>query len=221
VYVTAVLNACQLYLQQQLYIFPVIPFRALGRCQGLSSLPLKERVHLEASCFMANSSEDVEPQSVTAESDILTANNTSLHEECSSLKSRLMCIRGFSKYFQLLFDDSHQLLLEDPVTELWDLFSLGIPLCYIFDQLSLLEPGFTQINNSDFDEDMYAGRGPDHTKKHAIGIFAIHIQQFAEYLPGCELFTVTDLWDRRSTDGFVKVIGLIPLLFLSLILLHR
>ena len=130
--------------------------------------------------------------------------STSLYQQCSSLKSRLMRIRGFPPYFSLASPkDSRQ--STDPVTQLWDLFSLGTPLCYIFDQLPV-DAGFDKIDNSEFNQSKYAAN-PDRAKKHAIALFAMKIRKDEVMLaiPGCEPFTVTDLWDRNSTDGFVKV----------------
>ena len=130
--------------------------------------------------------------------------STSLYQQCSSLRSRLMRIRGFADYFSLTSSsDSRQ--STDPVTQLWDLFSFGIPLCYIFDQLPA-EEGFTKINNSQFNEEEFEAI-PDKPKKRAIAHFAMQIRtdKVTEAIPGCEPFTVTDLWDRNSTDGLVKV----------------
>lgn len=142
--------------------------------------------------------------------DTPVANNTllnqaaisSLYQECSRLRSRLSCIRGFQKYFNLVAsNDSRQ--STDPVTQLWDLFSYGIPLCYIFDLLPA-EDGFQKIHNHDFIQEQYDAN-PDRAKKHAIALFAIQVRLVSEKIPDCELFTVTDLWDRRSNDGLVKV----------------
>ncbi|KAG6811144.1 hypothetical protein H0H92_008799 [Tricholoma furcatifolium] len=128
--------------------------------------------------------------------------STSLYQQCSSLRTRLTRIRGFDNYLSLaLSHDS-----TDPVTQLWDLFSFGIPLCYLFDCLpSTL--GFSKINNSGFNQDEYEAN-PDKPKKRAIALFAMQIRtnRVTQAIPGCEEFTVTDLWDRNSTDGLVKVI---------------
>ena len=140
--------------------------------------------------------------------------STSLYQQCSSLKARLMRIRGFPPYFSLASpDDSRQ--STDPVTQLWDLFSLGTPLCYIFDQLTV-DAAFDKIDNSEFNQSKYAAN-PDRAKKHAIALFAMKIrkEEVMQAIPGCEPFTVTDLWDRNSTDGFVKVSSLNPYLKLA------
>lgn len=115
-----------------------------------------------------------------------------------------MRIVGFSPYFSLSSSpDSRR--STDPVTQLWDLFSTGTPLCYIFDQLPE-DAGFNKINNSSFDAEQYEAN-PDRVKKRAIALFAMQIREekVAKAIPGCEPFTVTDLWDRNSTDGLVKV----------------
>lgn len=115
-----------------------------------------------------------------------------------------MRIRGFSPYFSLSpSPDSRR--STDPVTQLWDLFSIGTPLCYVFDQLPE-EAGFNKINNSSFDPEQYEAN-PDRVMKRAIALFAMQIREekVAKEIPGCEPFTVTDLWDRNSTDGLVKV----------------
>jgi len=129
--------------------------------------------------------------------------STSLYQQCSALRSRLMLIRGFPHYFNLATPpDSRQ--STDPVTQLWDLFALGIPLCYIFDLLPA-SAGFNKINNSSFTADYDAN--PDRAQKRAIALFAMQIRtdEVTQKIPGCELFTVTDLWDRKLTDGLVKV----------------
>ncbi|KAJ7725854.1 hypothetical protein DFH07DRAFT_248202 [Mycena maculata] len=130
--------------------------------------------------------------------------SVSLYQRCSALRGRLMQIRGFPFYFSLASPDTRQ--STDPVTQLWDLFSLGVPLCYIFDQLPE-DQGFNKINHSEFNEEQYDAN-PDRAKKHAIALFAMQIRtdKVKNSIPNCELFTVTDLFDRNSTDGLVKVV---------------
>ncbi|KIL62552.1 hypothetical protein M378DRAFT_165578 [Amanita muscaria Koide BX008] len=130
--------------------------------------------------------------------------STSLYQQCSQLRSRLLRIKGFDYYFSLASSpDSRQ--STDPVNHIWDLFTLGVSLCYIADLLPA-DQGFTKINNSTFDPDQYEAN-PDRAKKRAIVHFAMHIKsKISAAIPGCETFTVTDLWDRNSTDGLVKVV---------------
>jgi cell division control protein 24 len=119
--------------------------------------------------------------------------STSLYQQCSSLRARLMRIQGFAPFFALSSADSRS--STDPVTHLWDLFSLGVPLCYIF---NLLPPPITPVNIDTFpDFDV----NDDRLKKRAIALFAMGVKQ----VPQTEAFTVRDLWDRESTDGLVKV----------------
>jgi cell division control protein 24 len=121
--------------------------------------------------------------------------STSLYQQCSSLRSRLLRIRGFAPFFALAStSDSRQ--STDPVTQLWDLFSLGIPLCFIF---NLLE-SVNKITAIDTNPDEFDA-SDDRAKKRAIALFAMQIRQVSE----CEPIIVTDLWDRNSTDGLVKV----------------
>ncbi|KAJ2930290.1 hypothetical protein H1R20_g6811, partial [Candolleomyces eurysporus] len=132
--------------------------------------------------------------------------STSLYQQCSSLRSRLMRIHGFPHYFQLATSsDSRQ--STDPVTQIWDVLSLGISLCYLFDQLPS-DGRFAKIEYSHFNQERFEAN-PDKEKKHGIAKFAIQVKSdnVAQNIPGCEPFTVTDLWDRKSTDGLVKVIN--------------
>jgi cell division control protein 24 len=90
------------------------------------------------------------------------------------------------------------------VTQLWDCFALGVPLCYLF---NLLPPPITPININTAPDQFDILNERD--KKRAIALFSMQIRQ----LEDCEQFTVTDLYNRDSTDGFVKV-------FLSAVLLQ-
>ena len=130
--------------------------------------------------------------------------STSLYQQCSQLRTRLVRIRGFDYYFSLASSTTDSRQSTDPVTHIWDLFSLGISLCYLVDLLPE-DHGFSKINHSTFDPDKY-NANPDRAKKRAIALFAMQItDKNSGAIPGCELFTVTDLWDRNSTDGLVKV----------------
>jgi cell division control protein 24 len=124
--------------------------------------------------------------------------STSLYQQCSALRSRLLRIRGFQTYFDRAQTDD-----PNPVTQLWDLFTLGISLCYVFDQLP---SSFPKINNNSFKQDKYEA-SPDREKKHAIALFAMQVRnkEVMSKIPGLEPFAITDLWDRKSTDGLVKV----------------
>ena len=126
----------------------------------------------------------------------------SFYAQCYQLRTRLLRIKGLGYYFSLVSSlaDSPQSI--DAVTHIWDLFSLGISLCYLVD---LLE-GFPKINNSRFDPKEYDAY-PNRARQHAIALFVVQIDdKISGSIPGCELLTVTDLWDRNSMDGpLVKV----------------
>jgi cell division control protein 24 len=135
-----------------------------------------------------------------SDEDLTVFQSVSFLQRCSALRDRLMQIRGFPHYFSLANPDHGQSI--DPIIQLWDLFSLGIPLCYIFDLLPE-EDGFPKINYSEFNQDA----NPDHAKTRAIALFAMQLRtdHFKQKIPDSKPFTVTDLWDRDSTGGFLKV----------------
>ncbi|KAG6337096.1 hypothetical protein ID866_2007 [Astraeus odoratus] len=124
--------------------------------------------------------------------------STSLYQQCSSLRSRLMRIPSFSDFFVLSSPTGSLRQSTDPVTQLWDCFSLGIPLCFLF---NLLPPPNNPIS-IDTDAATFDVTN-ERAKKHAIALFAMRIKQ----VENCEQFTVTDLWERHSTDGLVKVVS--------------
>lgn len=144
--------------------------------------------------------------------------STSLYQQCSALRSRLMRIRGFAQYFENI--DSRQ--STDPVNQMWDLFSSGISLCYIFDQLPEKYIGGQRLNNSSFNELKYEAN-PDKEKKHAIALFAIRIrsEKVMKELPGLEEFTISDLWNRNSTNGLVKVSTISPCPLATLLMISE
>ncbi|KAL4074032.1 hypothetical protein V8B97DRAFT_2075448 [Scleroderma yunnanense] len=124
--------------------------------------------------------------------------STSLYQQCSSLRSRLVRIPAFSDFFVLSSSADSLRQSTDPVTQLWDCFSLGIPLCFLF---NLLPPPNAPISIDTSASNFDASN--ERAKKHAIALFAMRIKQVKD----CEQFTVTDLWERHSTDGLVKVVS--------------
>lgn len=144
--------------------------------------------------------------SVGPPTDLPVANNTllnksasqstSLYQQCSSLRARLLRIKDFPPYFALASPPGSSRQSTDPVTQLWDCFALGVPLCYLF---NLLPAPITPINVNTVPDQFDVSNEKD--KKRAIALFSMQIKQ----LEDCEQFTVTDLYNRDSTDGFVKV----------------
>ncbi|KAI0030762.1 hypothetical protein K488DRAFT_53500 [Vararia minispora EC-137] len=145
----------------------------------------------------------VAPSSVQI--DIPVANNTllnkaasqstSLYQQASSLRNNLLRVRGFPPFFSISAPDSSR-QSTDPVTQIWDCFVFGTPLCYLY---NLLPPPHTpiavQVDPGSIDPDN------ERQKKHAIALFSIAAKTL-----GRELLSVRDIWDRNNTDGFVKVV---------------
>lgn len=123
--------------------------------------------------------------------------STSLYQQCSSLRARLLRIHDFPRFFALASPPESSRQSTDPVTQLWDCFALGTPLCYIFNLLP--QPVTPIVINTD---PAQVDVTNDKAMKRAIMLFAMNITQLGEQ---CEQFTVTELWNRNSTDGFVKV----------------
>ncbi|KAJ7183253.1 Dbl homology domain-containing protein [Mycena filopes] len=131
----------------------------------------------------------------------------SLSRHCCKLLARLRQIRGFPTYLSELAPDSRLDHDSDDgaVTHLWDILALGFPLCFLFDLLPE-DDGFSKINYS-LDQERYDSN-PDRAKKLAIALFIIQIrtEKVVEHFAGCEAFTIADIWDRSSTDGFAQVV---------------
>lgn len=123
--------------------------------------------------------------------------STSLYQQCSSLRTRLMRVQDFSDFFSMSAaapDPSSSRRSTDIVNQLWDCFVLGAPLCYLFNLLPDVQP--IELDIANFDPTN------DRTRKRAIALFAMNVKGLGLTT---ETFTVTDLWNRDSNDGFVKV----------------
>ena len=125
--------------------------------------------------------------------------STSLYQQCSSLRARLMRIPNFSHFFILSSPNGNLRQSTDPVTQLWDCFTLGIPLCFLFNLLPPPTRSIAEISTDPATFDL----SNEKEKKRAIAKFAMRLSE----IDNCERFTVSDLWDRHSTDGLVKVRG--------------
>ncbi|KAF9227457.1 hypothetical protein BS17DRAFT_694830 [Gyrodon lividus] len=130
--------------------------------------------------------------------------STSLYQQCSALRSRLMRIPNFSHFFILSSPNGNLRQSTDPVTQIWDCFTLGIPLCFLF---NLLPPPTLQIAEISTDAATFDLTN-EKEKKRAIAKFAMRLTE----IDNCERFTVSDLWDRHSTDGLVKVVSTVTTL---------
>ncbi|KAI0758348.1 hypothetical protein BC629DRAFT_1125832 [Irpex lacteus] len=130
--------------------------------------------------------------------------STSLYQQCSSLRTRLMRVQDFSDFFSMSAaapDPSSSRRSTDIVNQLWDCFVLGAPLCYLFNLLPDVQP--IELDIANFDPTN------DRTRKRAIALFAMNVKGLGLTT---ETFTVTDLWNRDSNDGFVKVVNIVSAL---------
>ncbi|EMD37491.1 hypothetical protein CERSUDRAFT_114133 [Gelatoporia subvermispora B] len=124
--------------------------------------------------------------------------STSLYQQCSALRNRLTRVHGFNDWFSLSSSPESSRRSTDPVTQLWDCFILGVPLCFLF---NLLPEPYTPIN---IDTDPTSlDLDSEKTKKRAVALFSMQLKQ----IEGCEQFTVTELLDRNSSDGLIKVVN--------------
>jgi cell division control protein 24 len=122
--------------------------------------------------------------------------STSLYQQCSALRSRLLRIHGFAHFFALSSSSGSFRGSAEVVNTVWDCFALGTPLCYLY---NLLPPPIIPIDIETDPRSVEVDN--ERAKKRAIALFAIQVKQ----LNHGEQFTVTDLWDRTNSDGFVKV----------------
>lgn len=124
--------------------------------------------------------------------------STSLYQQCSQLRSRLLRIHDFPPFFAISAP-SETRTSTDPVTQVWDCFALGVPLCFLHNLLPGVAP-ITNINTNPASVD------PSDEKaiKKAILHFAMAIGNTDLY-DQTEQFRATQLLDRSSTEGFVKV----------------
>ncbi|TDL24156.1 hypothetical protein BD410DRAFT_802027 [Rickenella mellea] len=126
------------------------------------------------------------------------AQSTSLYQQCAQLRASLMRIHDFAAYFAIASEARSS---TDPVTQLWDCFALGVPLCFLHNLL----PGVSPITIINCDP---ASIDPTDEKavKKAILHFAMAVSN-TDLVDQTEQFRATQLLDRTSTEGFVKVVN--------------
>ena len=123
--------------------------------------------------------------------------STSLYQQCSQLRARLLRIHNFPPFFAISAP-SESRSSTDPVTQVWDCFALGTPLCFLHNLLPNVVP-ITSVKTDPSSVD------PTDEKavKKAIIHFAMAIGNTDLY-DQTEQFRATQLLDRSSTEGFVK-----------------
>lgn len=124
---------------------------------------------------------------------------TGLYQRCSTLRSRLLRLPNFADYFAAASPPESSRRSTDPVTQMWDLLALGVPLVHLWNHLG---PPYDPIPvESDFE---VRSNLSIQTRKRMIALFCMQAQRKFEK---CDKWTVTELLsDRSTTDGFVKVI---------------
>ncbi|KAG8921462.1 hypothetical protein FRC00_008617, partial [Tulasnella sp. 408] len=135
------------------------------------------------------------------------SSSTSLYQQCSQLRQKLVRIEGFAPFLSvsspLSAGNNRQSQSTDPVRQLWDCFALGTPLCFLFNLLPNHPDIDVNTNPDELDlEDTKA-------RKHATAKFIIGITQMKRdgEWPG-EIFTIMELHsDARDTNGFVRVVS--------------
>ncbi|KAH8119326.1 hypothetical protein DFH11DRAFT_1501691 [Phellopilus nigrolimitatus] len=124
------------------------------------------------------------------------ASSTSLYQQCSQLRARLLRVYSFPPYFAISANPETRTSI-DPVTQLWDCFALGVPLCFLHNLL----PNVVPITNVETDPESIDTQNGRAIKK-AIVHFAMAIGNTDLY-DQTDQFTATQLLDRSSTEGFV------------------
>lgn len=125
------------------------------------------------------------------------AQSISLYQQCNQLRAQLLLIHDFAPYFAIATPQPRT--STDPVNQLWDCFALGVPLCFLFNLL----PGEHSIDNINTLPENFDPSDEKLVKK-AILHFAMAITK-SPVFDKTDHFLATQLLDRKSTDGFVKV----------------
>ncbi|KAG8861688.1 hypothetical protein FRB96_002645 [Tulasnella sp. 330] len=143
------------------------------------------------------------------------SSSTSLYQQCSQLRAKLLRIYGFAPFLALAAplptQSNRQSHSTDPVRQLWDCFALGTPLCFLYN----LMPGKSPLNVNTDPEDF----DPDNMKerKHATAKFIIAITAMKNDgdWGSADVFTISELHsETRDTNGFVKASLILSTLFL-------
>ncbi|KAG9014144.1 hypothetical protein FRB94_014237 [Tulasnella sp. JGI-2019a] len=138
------------------------------------------------------------------------SSSTSLYQQCSQLRAKLMRIHFFAPFLTLAAplpsSSNRQSHSTDPVRQLWDCFSLGTPLCFLYNLLPGRSPLNVNTNPDEFDPENLKER------KHATAKFIIAITAMKNdgEWGSTDVFTISELHsETRDTNGFVKVVNTI------------
>lgn len=130
---------------------------------------------------------------------------SSLYQACLTLLDRLWCVPQFGETFLLTGDEVAQeidgekrrpeISSSDPVTQLWQCFRLGAPLCWLINQL---QPRNELPINPD------ANRSNANECKRSVAKFIIALNSELGWDPS-DIFTISQLY-LNDTNGFVSVV---------------
>lgn len=127
---------------------------------------------------------------------------TSLYQQCSQLRERLLRVHDFHAYLSVA-SRARNRQSTDPVSHLWDCLALGVPLCFLFNLLP--GPQRIDINTDPDDIDPEDRKG----RKLATALFVNNIIQLQKAAGDWEEdvgFEIRDLInEERNTTGFAKV----------------
>ncbi|KAG8905074.1 hypothetical protein FRB99_000722 [Tulasnella sp. 403] len=135
--------------------------------------------------------------------------STSLYQQCSQLRAKLVRIHGFAPFLSLAAPlssaSSRQSQSTDPVRQLWDCLALGTPLCFLYDLL----PGRPALDINTNPDQLDVDNVKEKKRATAKFIIAITEMKNAGGWP-CDVFTISELHsEARDTNGFVKVVNTI------------
>ncbi|KAG8835730.1 hypothetical protein FRC17_001521 [Serendipita sp. 399] len=149
------------------------------------------------------------PVPITADASSLlnksVTSSTGIYQQSVFLRSQLQRIPAFTAFFQ--FSISGSRASKDVVQQLWETFSLGKPLCVLFN-LQDIPPEYKIVEYADEEVD------PDPLRKErqrAIALFIMGVNNLkmnGQWGSDAPLFSISELvGDTMDTNGFVKVVA--------------
>jgi hypothetical protein len=133
---------------------------------------------------------------------------TSLYQQCSVLRTRLLKLRNFAPYLDLVTNQD-----KDVVYTLWDCFALGTPLCFLYNLLHL--PGVEPIQRSTDPAFIEMDNPKEKTiaaKKFILGVQSL--KKNGQWNSPYDAFDVLDLLEDTGMNraSFRRVVGAITYL---------
>jgi cell division control protein 24 len=145
------------------------------------------------------------PPNTTSLLNKTATSSTGIYQQSVQLRARLQCLPAFAPFFE--FSHSGARATKDVVQQLWETFSLGKPLCLLFN----LQPIPDNVKIQEFSDGIL---DPDPLRKErqrAIALFIMGIKQLTAmglWENDSPLFSISELvGDAMDTNGFVKVVA--------------